>query len=328
MDINAAFDTLQSTVNAPIEAVLRARERRNLFRTAFEPEDDVAEVFPSGSFARGSQRDPIHDVDMVIIYHQASHPDWGSPGPSAGDALDHVQGRVRVLLGVTEGTVAKEVRLATPRNHSVKCFLDDPEDENAFTVDAMPALRQEDGTLLIPEKNSTCWVPADPEDLIDRVAMRHAEWNRFVGLVRILKRWADDRNTNIKSLVIEVLALDNLPEETRPKALARFFTAAANAVWQPVCDPAGLCGEIQPDLDRAAAAAHFEQAAEEAWRAVSAQDRDDTDEAACHWRKVFGPIFPEPEGGCGGGNGKLAAFGVIAATPKRRPVKNAPQGAR
>lgn len=328
MDIDAAFDTLQSTVNAPMKAVLRARERRNLFRTAFEPEGDVTEVFPSGSFARGSQRDPIHDVDMVIVYDAASHPEWGTPGDSAGDALDHVQARVRALLGVTEGTVAKEVRLAATRNHSVKCFLDDPEDENAFTVDAMPALRQDDGTLLIPEKNSTCWVPADPEDLIERVKKRHADWNSFVGLVRILKRWADDRDTNIKPLVIEVLALDHLPEDTRPKALARYFTAAANAVWQPVCDPAGLCGEIQPDLDRAAATAQFEQASEEAWRAVYAQDRDDTDEAACHWRKVFGPIFPEPKGGCGGTNGKLAVASAIAATPKRRPVKNAPQGGR
>ncbi len=328
MDISAAFDTLQSTVNAPMEAVLQARKRRNLFRTAFEPEDDVAQVFPSGSFARGSQRDPIHDVDMVIVYLQASHPDWGLPGTSAGDALDHVQRRVRALLGATEGTVAKEVRLATPRNHSVKCFLDDPEEENAFTVDAMPALRQNDGTLLIPEKNSNCWVAADPEDLIERIAKRHADWNRFVGLVRILKRWADDHDTNIKSLVIEVLTLRHLPEDTRPKAIAGFFTAAANAIWQPVCDPAGLCGEIQPDLDRAATAAQFEEAAEEAWRAVTAQDRDDTDEAACRWRKVFGPIFPEPEGGCGGNGKVIAAAGAIAATPRRRPVRNAPQGGR
>lgn len=328
MDINAAFDTLQSNINAPMEAVERARRRRNLFRTAFEPEEDVAEVFPSGSFARGSQRDPIHDVDMVVAYHQASHLGWGLPGTSAGDALDHVQQRVRALLGATEGMVAKEVRLATPRNHSVKCFLDDPEDENAFTVDAMPALRQDDGTLLIPEKNSTCWVPADPEDLIERVAKRHADWNRFVGLVRVLKRWADDHDTYIKSLVIEVLALDHLPEDTRPKAIAAFFTAAANAIWLPVCDPAGLCGEIQSDLDRTAAAAQFEQAAEEAWRAVQAQDRGDTDEAACRWRKVFGPIFPEPEGGCGGDGKVIAAVGAIAATPRRRPVRNAPQGGR
>jgi hypothetical protein len=325
VDITDAFNTLQKNVNAPMDAVKRARERRDLFRTAFGPEDDVSEVFPSGSFARGSQRDPINDVDMVIVYDEADHPDWGSTGSSAGDALDYVQGRVSALLGVSDGTVAKEVRRAEPRNHAVKCFLDDPDDPNAFTVDVMPALRQDDGTLLIPEKKSFAWVPADPEDLMRRVAERHAEWNRFVGLVRVLKRWADDQNTGMRSLLVEVLALHHLPQDTRPKALARFFTAAAGAVLLPVVDPAGLCGEIQPDLDRPAAAAHFEQAAEHAWRAVTAQDRGDTDEAACHWRKVFGSIFPEPPGGCGSGAAALAVGG-IAATPKRRPVRNAPQG--
>ena len=59
----------------------------------------------------------------------------------------------------------------------------------------------------------------------------------------------------MKSLVVEVLALDLLPVADRPAALSRFFTAAAEAVWGPICDPAGLCGEIQPDMDRAAASA-------------------------------------------------------------------------
>jgi hypothetical protein len=47
VDITEAFDTLQKNVNAPMSAVERARERRNLFRTAFEPESDVEEVWCS-----------------------------------------------------------------------------------------------------------------------------------------------------------------------------------------------------------------------------------------------------------------------------------------
>ena len=49
------------------------------------------------------------------------------------------------------------------------------------------------------------------------------------------------------------MALDLLPIADRPVAVSRFFTAAAVAVWSPVCDPADLCGEIQPDMDRTAA---------------------------------------------------------------------------
>src|SRR5262245_42744846 len=68
MDLNKAFDDLQRTVNASPEAVKEARRRRDLFRDAFAAEADVAETVPSGSLARGSQKDPIHDVDVIIVY--------------------------------------------------------------------------------------------------------------------------------------------------------------------------------------------------------------------------------------------------------------------
>jgi hypothetical protein len=326
MDLSKAFDDLQTVVNAPPESVRKARRRRDLFRDAFGGDDDVTESVPSGSPARGSQKDPIHDVDVIIVFDPEAHPDWGTPGPSAGAALDHVQSRVHDLLGETDGTFAKEVRLAQPRNHSVKCWLDDPEVEGAFTVDVTPALRQEGQTLLIPEKNSNRWIQTAPEYLIQLVADRHSSWSLFVPLVRDLKRWGADQKTDITSLLLEVLALDHLPEAERPQALAQFFAAAANGVLLPVEDPAGLCGEIQPELDRMAAAQHLTKAAEAAWRAVEAEGRGDTDRAACLWRTVFGDIFPEPPGGCG--NGTALAAGAAAATsvrPRRR-VRDAPQG--
>jgi hypothetical protein len=329
VDIDAAFVTLQHNVNASTEAVKEARHRRNLFCDAFSGDEDVTECVHSGSLARGSQKDPINDVDEIIVFDQEQHQDWGQPGPSAGEALDHVRERVNVLLGATSGTHARKVRLAQPRNHSVKCFLDDPDDPDAFTVDVTPALRQADGTLLIPEKANERWINTDPEDLIERVRARHAEWNRFVGLVRCLKRWATDQPTEMKSLLIEVLALEHLPvEETRQKALARYFTAASQAVLLPVEDPAGLCGEIQPDLDRQAASQDLVRAAEAAWRAVEAEERDDTDEAACLWRSIFGDIFPSPPGGCGNGRRRAAAAAAVIPARPRRPVRDAPQGGK
>lgn len=328
MNIDRAFDDLQQEVNAPPEAVAKARRRRNLFCSAFQTDDDVSGCVHSGSLARGSQKDPINDVDEIIVFRREAHPDWGEPGASAGRALDHVQRRVHELLGVNDGTFAKEVRLAQARNHTVKCWLDDPDDPDAFTVDVTPALRESDGTLLIPEKANERWINTDPEDLIQRVADRHAEWNRFVGLVRCIKRWGEDQKTEMKSLLLEVLALHHLPQDTRQKALARFFTTATGAVLGPVEDPAGLCGEIQPDLDRAAASQHFQRAAEAAWRAVEAEERGDTDEAACLWRSIFGPIFPAPPGGCGNGASGAAVGGLAAAIPARprRTVRDAPQG--
>jgi hypothetical protein len=76
--------------------------------------------------------------------------------------------------------------VAQPRR---ECFIDNPDDPDAFTVDAMPALRRLDGTLLIPEALTDQWVTADPEDLIRRVAKHHADWAYFRPMVRVLKHW-------------------------------------------------------------------------------------------------------------------------------------------
>ena len=61
-----------------------------------------------------------------------------------------------------------------------------------------------------------------------------------------------------------------------------------------VNDPAGYCGEIQPDLDRAKTRDTMLAAAELANQALDADAADETDRALCLWRQVFGPAFPEP----------------------------------
>lgn len=329
MDLSDAFDKLQGAADADRAQVKEARRRRDLFRDAFKNESDVDEVVPSGSLARSTQREPINDVDVIIVFEPTEHPDWGSEGDSAGDALDYTRGRVKELLG-------DEVRLAKPRNHAVKCFLDDPDDPNAFTVDVMPALRQPGGHLLVPEQENKKWVPTDPEFLIRRVAERQDEWDRFRALVRVLRFWNDKQGGKMKSLLIEVLALDHLPaNETRPQALRRFFEAAHKALDRPVEDPAGHCGEIQPDLDTVKAKKQLDEAASHAWKAVNAQDAGENDRAACHWRRVFGDDFPEPEGGCSDDDdsGSAAAFNIgTGATggaigiDRPRPVTDVPQG--
>jgi Second Messenger Oligonucleotide or Dinucleotide Synthetase domain len=327
MDIDEAFNDLQKEVNAPQSAVDEAQRRRNLFIDAFKGDEGVNERRPSGSLARGSQKDPIHDVDVILVYDGETFPTWGSPGDSAEDALRHVQQRVKALLGESDGSFAKKVRRTEVRNHTVKCWLDDPTVKGAFTVDVTPALRLGEMLLSIPERESREWIDTAPEYLIRVVKERHAEWNRFVGLVRVIKRWGSDRPTEMKSLLLEVLALHHLPKDDRPKALAKFFAAGAAAVLLPVEDPAKVCGEIQPDLDRQAASDDFSRAAEAAWRAVEAEARGETERAACLWRDVFGSIFPEPPGGCSNGGGPVVA-GAAAVTVlrRRRPVREAPQG--
>lgn len=325
MGINDAFDAYQSAVDEDPEQVKLARSRRELFKSSLLGESDVTEAFGSGSLSRSTQLKPIHDVDVVIVYDQGEHPAWGQAGDSAGDALDHARAQVNRLLGATSGTEAKEVRLASPRNHAVKCFLDDPEDPDAFTVDLMPALRADEGTLLIPEKHSRLWVPANPEYLIRQVAQRQLEWRHFRPIVRILKRWRQSAPVpgGVKSLVMEVLALSCLPGAgSRADALKTFFTSAAVRVHEGVSDPAELCGPIQPDLDITSLSDALAAAAELADRACAAADDGDTGGAQRLWQELLGEDFPAPEEQ---GTEKAAAFAAPTLITPRR-IKDAPQG--
>ncbi len=340
MKPDTAFNTHQTVVNAAPESVQEARRRRNFFCDAFGKQPDVVETVPSGSLARGTQRDPIHDVDLIIVFRQEDHPDWDTGNGSAEAALEYIRGQVTGLLGVTAGTFAQEVRLTGIRTHVVKCFLDDPGDDDAFTVEVMPALRRSAGGLRIPEcGNPAGWVTADPKFLLSAVAARHDEWRFFAPMIRAIKKWKDVAKLDMKSLTAEVLALQCMPRPwsgqtlTRQVALQQFFTAAASAVMDGVADPAGWCGEIQPELDRTAMRDALMEAADVAARAVAAEQRGDHDAAVCLWRSVFGPDFPEPPGGCPAagtrGSAALLAGGAAAvAAPAliRRPVKDAPQG--
>jgi hypothetical protein len=331
MDIIKAFAELHQVADADPVQVREGRRRRDLFRAAFCPEDDVDDVVPSGSLARSTQRAPINDVDVIIVYHEEHHPDWGQAGDSAKDALGHAAGGVHRLLG-SEGTVSQEVRLARPGNHAVKCFFDDPDDPAAFTVDAMPALRLADGTLLVPEKASQNWIQTDPEYLIKLVADRQADWDLFRPMVRVLKLWKDIQDTSFKSLTVEVMAIGHMPGNLSvPQALSRFFNAIETRIGVPVMDPAGLCGPTQREIDWDKAGDAIRHAARASWEAVNAQDDGDTDRAACLWRSIFGDAFPEPPGGCEQGNGNgadLLGAGLMigVGSTQQRPVKDAPQG--
>jgi hypothetical protein len=142
-------------------------------------------------------------------------------------------------------------------------------------------------------------------------------------MVRVLKNWrlGVPVEGKIKSLVMEILALDCLPAAgSRPEALRAFFTAAAVRVNEPITDPADLCGEIQPDLDRVGLRDALNEASELATQACAAAANDATDDALQIWAQLFGTDFPAPAK-------KQTSPSVAApALITSRPVKDAPQG--
>jgi hypothetical protein len=338
MSLSDAFHALQSAVNADPLQVEEARQRREMFQFAFAGEPDAMTSVPSGSLARGSQIEPINDVDLIWLYDHDQHSDWGEPGASANQALEYVRAQVKRLLGSEKALVKlfgdaghhmKWVRHTRLQHHAVKCFLDDPDEDGAFTVDVVPALTRDPRGFWIPEANNSKWIETDPVLLIERVLERHDGHadGQFVQLIRVLKRWSKDNGRVIKGLTIEVLALDHLPNVERPLALARFFESALTHIREPILDPAGLCDEVQPDLDCDRAEALLQKAADLSARAVVAAQRQKIEEAQCLWHELFGEIFPEPDSGCGKkADGTIKVGATIGALGSRRRVQRVEEG--
>lgn len=314
MGVSASFDELQTVVDADVSVVKLARSRRDVFKDALSSAPDVRTVWGSGSLRRSTQLQPVHDVDLVVEFDSEIHPEWGEDGESSSEAIERCRDLVTERLGVAAGTHERLVRQVNTanRNRAAKCFIDDPDDPDAFTVDVMPAIRWEDG-VLIPLKSEARWTLADPEFLIDRVIERQADWSRFRPMVRVLKYWARQQPFKVKSLVMEVLALECLPASpNRATALSEFFTTASRHSLY-VTDPAGLSGAIQPALDSHALRRSLEDAAISAASALRVAADGNQAEATRLWRSVLGPAFPI-----------AAAAGGGAATP--RQVKDSPQG--
>lgn len=316
MYVDEAFDIFQRKVNADPIHVQKARHRRDIFSEALRTLGDVAETIPSGSLARGTQLDPIHDVDLIVTFSPTAHPEWGKPGNSAEQALEFCQEQVRKLLGDQSPIFQNVVGQTTLRNHVVECLLDprflakDSSFRGSFAVEVMPALRTGDA-LLVPERKERDWQTVDPEWLITEVRRHQKQWQYFVRAIRVIKFWMRYVNSGVKPLAAEVLGLQCLPDSLtsdfpRSTALLRFFTAAAPTVMLPVTDPAGHCGEIQPELRRTRVSALLREASDMAATAVYWEQEGEHHKAICSWRAVFGETFPMPPGGCpgsGGGNG-------------------------
>jgi hypothetical protein len=331
-----AFELFQTVVNTDPDELKEARRRRDLVDTAFGDQSEVQEVFCSGSLARKTHKDPIHDVDSVVIFRTTAHPDWGIDGNgSAVRAVRYTADRVLALLGVHGGTVAQVVVSADPRNHAVRCDFGDLRG-HGFTVDVMPALLfdPDSGELLVPVAREDRWERVDPRYFIRATQQRQADWDLYTPTVRVVKWWKDERKQanpalDAKSLLVEVCAFDHLkPAEDRPTALAQFFTTVTNQVARGYVpqDPARLCGAIQPDVNRAALLRELEHARDLATRALSQAARGDEAAAIETWRVLLGPSFPKPRPSV---VAKFATPPVAATLPQQapaRPLRDEPQG--
>jgi len=310
------FRSFSHAIESDPLGVLLAKWRQDAFIRKLKQLPDVVEVIPSGSLTRGTQIGRIHDVDLIVVFDKAAHPDFGGGGPeSAQAAITYLQGKLlqqlhplsddQVLDGAKEGLV----RDTEQRRHVVTCrggwigpFTDII--PSAPPVDVMPAVR-EGSHLLVPERG-TGWIDADPEKLMRKVAQRQREWEYFTEVVRMVKAWAKEEKLGMKNLAVEVMVLKYCPRpglfETLScgEGVARFFEAASKAHIRSLEDPAGRCGKIDEKMNYGKLRDHLDHAAKLARLAMDVTHAYDNrsrinavvPDPDVLWHELFGKKYP------------------------------------
>jgi hypothetical protein len=315
MESDDGFRSFSRAIESDPIGVLLAKWRQDVFVRKLKKLPDVVDVIPSGSLTRGTQIGAVHDVDLIVVFDSAQHPDYGITGESgraaesAQAAITHLENGLLEQLHPWRGAAGGLLKETEQRRHVVKYQGDwaGPFREiipSAPPVDVMPAVRER-SHLLIPERG-TGWIDVDPERLIRQVEQRQREWKYFKEVVGMVKAWARLNHLQMKNLAIEVMVLQYCPRpgffETLSvgEAVARFFEAAAKARISSLKDPAGRCGEIDPRmnfgklrsaLDDAAVLSRLAMDAEHLWK-----NRQHTVEEVIHpdviWRELFGRKYP------------------------------------
>jgi hypothetical protein len=307
MESDDGFRSFANAIDSDLFDVLLAKLRRDAFIEKLKKLPDVVDVIPSGSFTRGTQIGPVHDVDLIVVFDSSRHRDYGSGQQSAQGALEHLQkGLIEQLHPMTgEEGLVKDTKLGA---HVVKCYSDVPRPfagviPSAPPVDVMPAVR-EGFHLKVPER-AKGWIATDPEKLIRQVERRQREWKYFTEVVGMVKAWAERNNLGMKNLAVETMVLKYCP---RPRlfetlscgdAVARFFKAAEADMGSRIIPPGWLHKidssinymKLSEALGHAAKLSRKAMDAEHAWenRFLVMGEVTHPDK---FWRDLFGSKYP------------------------------------
>jgi predicted nucleotidyltransferase len=75
MESDDGFRSFANAIDSDLFDVLLAKLRRDAFIEKLKKLPDVVDVIPSGSFTRGTQIGPVHDVDLIVVFDSSRHRD-------------------------------------------------------------------------------------------------------------------------------------------------------------------------------------------------------------------------------------------------------------
>lgn len=179
------FEQAVQRANPSEESTKLASQRSKAVRLLLKP---IAEkIFLSGSFARGTATNPIHDVDILMVIKGSGHT---------------VRSAMKVLVKHLEehchSLECCEFRL---QQHSVGIIWD-----KGPSVDVVPLRPLEGGAgYQIGSRTLDGWKATYPEHALAALQRANQKCNRLIPLIKLLKMWNVTLGKPLKSFHLELM---------------------------------------------------------------------------------------------------------------------------
>jgi SMODS domain-containing protein len=319
LTVTQAFDELLSDIEITDAEREEASRQQQSVRKKLAARLELIATFLSGSYRRNTQTWPCDDIDLLAVL---DHEFYGAD--DADDRIELTADGAKVAVDL----VFEALRDAYPHTE-LRRFdrgVQIKFSGSGIGFDVVPAFQFAEHEFWIPDRKRGLWIRTNPKEQQRLVSESNQEQceQMLVPLVKLLKTWNDERGKSkiLRGFQLEAMAYHALRSapSNYPEGVELLLRDAATRVLSPVPDiwPSGE--PVTTDLswsDRLSASAQLLAAADDAQRAIDANDDSREDDAHEIWFELFGTRYP--------GNGyEKSAKALSAPAALERIRKGAP----
>ncbi len=304
--LNDLFDTFLHNIEPDDEAVSYAQDAHQPIREHLEQDDQFKSYFEDtflyGSYRRHTAIGTIKDIDIVVL----TNFDTKAPDNTPSAVLRKLKAALKRYYKDPENQEyqRRSIRInqPLPKNKDVEMTLD--------IIPAVP-VTDDDGILLVPDRESQRWIQTNPKGHIKYVTKLNDEdhsQGKFVPLAKMMKWWwkyqcsivqPDKERPKPKGFWIECLTAElfDLAQEDMASHFIRLLSNISEAYKTtdgvPELDDPGLKGEkIKANITKADFQIFMKTINASLILTKQAYVEVDEEKSSKLWRQVFGEVFP------------------------------------
>lgn len=216
------------------------------------------DCFQSGSYARFTAIDPVHDLDIIYVL----------PDDTVLSNPQKVMAELRtILLEAYKNSKISKIKEIIAQTHSVTIVFDDDDAPESFSIDVVPAVTSDSETnefgdpiYIVPEilkanhqkrveryeneaKNPIGWIKSDPKGYISAATKHDADTKgTFRKAVKVIKSWRHKQKVDheddfmLKSFHLELICVEffeSNPSANTLEAIAGSLALLADRLSEP-----------------------------------------------------------------------------------------------